>query len=279
MPISAIDYAPILKNLQTNKPLYQKIVTEFRNDYKGVKTDRRDIDTMLAMSYVCDSLKFAFGKDKDENTARKFLASDETFRQFVYRKYIRKGIFPLEKITGIKTDTTFSSFDERNNKPDIYPKFTPGDTFTTNTGVKIKFGEPEKDDYNLSNTLAFNIFIHSTCVMQEYGKDLWQCVLNGYMHPKDYGMLEEMSIAWNRQSSFSKFSHICDYEKKDAYYNILNNDPSKPIKTFVTDEKLLAEVEKNRKDHLMQKYAIDVEKRKLEKEKGFRFFFGFMHMR
>jgi len=104
-------------------------------------------------------------------------------------------------------------------------------------------------------------------------------VLNGYMHPKDYGMLEEMCISWNRDNAISRFAKICNYEKKDAYYNILGYNPRHSINTFVTDPALLEEVEKNRADHLMQKYSVDVQKHQLEKEKGFRFFFGFSYYR
>ena len=287
MPLSALGAAPILKDVQNNLPLYHKIGEQFLLRSKDFKTNIDEIDSLQLRSFADDSLKVAFGKSKNKDTtvAIKFVAGEEAFRQYVYGKYISKGVFPSEKITGIETDTAYVLFRQKYNKVDLYPKDEMAKMFA-NGGMKLSGGtvsiaaEADKTEYSLSNTLAFNIFIHSTCTIDKYGRDLWTCVLNGYLHPKDYGMLEEMCLCWNREGSpFFKYAPICNYEKKDAYYNILKPNPFRAVNVFVTDRQLLKKVEENRKEHFMQKYSVDVQKKELEKDKGFKFFFGFNDLR
>ncbi|MCW3124213.1 MAG: hypothetical protein JWQ38_3705 [Flavipsychrobacter sp.] len=275
MPITALDAAPMLRNVTGNKPLYNRIQQQFYTKSKLFKVDTVAIDSMQMMGFAADSFKREFEKSmlKNETLVASFTKEEETFRQYVYNKYISRGIFPLEKITGIRTDSTFDNFVLKYNKAELWPKDN-----TTGVPEGMTVTGLAKTEWLLSNTLGFNIFIHSTCTINEYGPSLWQCVLNGYMHPKDYGMLEEMCISWNRKGTFAKHARICDYEKKQAYYNILGYSPLKTINTF-TNEALLKAVEKNRADHFMQKYSVDVEKKRLEKEKGFKFFFGFGNTR
>ena len=154
------------------------------------------------------------------------------------------------------------------------------DALFAQQGMKVQVVDASREEYELSCSAPLNAFIHSTCVMQEYGQDLWQCVQNGYLHPKDYGLLVETAYAWNRSGNIAQYAHVCPQDTASYWFNIIrersiNGRPT----TFVTQYDLVKKVEENRLLHHMQSFAIDEQKRKIEKEKGMKLFFGFMETR
>jgi|GEM_PF-4649432 len=274
MPISALYAAPILLSIKNNNSLLLQINNNYSVERKKFSIDTAERDDLFYKSYVCDSLKVAFGKSGSRNfdIAKKQVEEEDKFRKFIAEKYLSKGIFPSEKLIGIPTDETSIQFREKYSLPDLYPKEDMLKIFSSN-GMTVTVKEGDRLECRLAPSAVLNIFIHSTCTIEEYGNLLWESVLNGYMHPKCYGMLEEMCITWNRTSDFSKFSKICNYNRKDAYYNILNYDRIRD-NVYVEDPELLKKVEANRAEHYMQKYSVDLKKKALEKAKGFKFFFG-----
>jgi hypothetical protein len=96
------------------------------------------------------------------------------------------------------------------------------------------------------------------------------------MQPSEYALLRETSILWN-QDSKNPWDD-CKLELNTAYYNIFGFDPYKKNQTYVDpkNKELILLVEQNRAAIHMQKWTIDNEKRKLQKELGIRFFYGFL---
>ena len=277
MPLSAYGASQVLKKTMDNVSIYQRVQTTWKNYGSSYAIDSAAADTIYKFAYENDSL--AHFRAGDTVKMRKKLALEEKIRQYINTRYLSRGIFPGDKILGINSDIRNEKFRAKYHIKDLNnPAQLSGSLLGKSMGVNVQALETIKEEYELWNNYGFNIFIHSTCAWQDYKDKLWPCVLNGYLSPRNYGFLEESSVAWNRTSTLHKLAKICDYPAKKAYYNILNHDPTNhvAVQTFTNDPELLKLVNENRKKIYMQKYEVDVQKRKLEAEKGFRFFFGFL---
>lgn len=86
---------------------------------------------------------------------------------------------------------------------------------------------------------------------------------------KDFCLLEE----WAAQSKGNpNYNYDCENIILPCYYNIY-------WKLMVTDPELVKKVEQHRKENHLQKWSVDQMKAKLQEEKGFQFFFGFLNLR
>jgi hypothetical protein len=92
----------------------------------------------------------------------------------------------------------------------------------------------------------------------------------------EYALLKETSILWN-QDSKNPWDD-CSLDLNTVYYNILGYDKFKKNQTYIDPKntELMLLVEQNRAAIHMQKWSVDNEKMKLQKELGIRFFFGFL---
>lgn len=277
MPYSAVIAAPILKSILQNKSLVARLEQIYENNSRNFTVNESDFDELAFKNFTIDSLQLSFAQSdlRDSCIAIEQLKKEDEIRKFVRDKYLKAGVFPSEKILGITQTNTYTNFRSKYNKVLPGAPLDSGKVGYLKDGTKVLIGNPRIVDYELSNASPLNFFIHSTCTIAEYQPYLWQSVLNGYLHPKYYGMLEEIGISWNRNSLYSRYAKICNYPVKDAYYNILGNELSTTrTNVFVNTPDLLVKVESNREAHYIQKYSVDVQKRNLEKEKGFKLFFG-----
>ncbi|MEO6831568.1 MAG: hypothetical protein ABI378_04685 [Chitinophagaceae bacterium] len=286
-PLSAIVAAPMFRDLsQKNPTLYQKLKESY-GQFKGtLQIDKSKQEEIFMMGYVNDSLHEA--QPKTEAVIHAFAEHEAAFRKFILDNYLNHGIFPSERILGIRTEEDVLQFYKEYRLSDPY---AAGRAFFSKLGkqemslsgvktAKITFTAPLEDkvEWSLFNQTALTPFIHYTCTWELYKELLWKAVLNGYLHPKEYGMLQEMSFSWNHERKLS--INECEYKRQDAYFNILGKDVFRPTRnTYVTDSASLVKVEENRAENLMQRFDIDQKKRGLEKSEGFLFFYGFSRMR
>lgn len=261
LPLSAVPSAPILRNIK-KFPIYQTIQINY-NKYKKNEVDFNVRENILKMCFEGDSIKLFMGTDT--NKVRAFYRSENKFRDYLNKNFLSKGTFPNEHLIGIATDSMYSNFLKRHLKKDIFNDVSP-------------FGQipedlKEKSEYDLVSKYALSVLIHSRCSFPKFKEKLWQAVLSGYMHPKEYGFLHETSITWNK-NTFNEWDK-CEAQKQKVYYNIQGFNPMDTEQTYVSSEKDIVIVEENRAKVFMQKFWVDKQKKKMETETGMRFFFGF----
>lgn len=267
LPLSSIRSAPILRNID-HSVLYPKIKALYARYNDLPKPDLALREEVLKKCYESDSIKMGMGRDQAKIQA--FYNSENAFRDYLFESCLSKGIFPNEHLVGIATDTMYQAFLKRNRKKDLYGAFYASGPFASATGSE----NDSKTDYELLSKYALSVLIHSKCAFWKYRKQLWQAVLNGYMQPKEYGLLHETSVAWN-QDGFNSWDN-CSISRQQVYYNILGYDPRRASQTFGESAEQLKTVEANRRAICMQKYSVDLQKKKLQAETGLWFFYDFL---
>ena len=178
-----------------------------------------------------------------------------------WSRYLEKGHFPSERMIGLYTEQGFSDFLKRYGLPPFQQTVPqiPG----------VVFGTPIPEDIDLWNKAAYVDILHSPCSWQQHRDALWAAVGNGYVHPKDYCAMEEWLV---RSRGNPNYLDSCEVVRQSCYYNIL-------FELRTDDPDLLKQVEKNRRDLHVQSYAVDQQKRDMEKQRGLVLFFGFMGWR
>lgn len=219
-------------------------------------------------SVLRDSVYLRF--HREQTFKRKINRSEELHRQYqrmekantaYFASQLDEGIFPSEQRIGLFTDEGFADFMKRHGLQPFEEPLPP-----QMAGMVLT---PIPEDYSLWNQAAFVSFLHYPCAFEMYKEGLWKAVENGYLHPKDYCILEE----WLATGiSNPMYLNDCRPEKKAQYYNI-----TPAFKT--TQPKELKQVEANRSERHLQKYSVDVLKKQREQEQGFVFFFGFFDYR
>lgn len=275
MPLTAYPAAKILRSTLQNEQLYAQVKAIYKKNSTKFVPDIAESDKLELLSYTNDSLKKLASIDKE--SALRFWAHEEKMRAYIEQQYIAKGTFPSEKMFGITSEATREDFKERWNKEPLFDKAQFEKDFKL-SGMSVNIADAPREEYSLRYTTGYNVFVHYTCTWKEYKDKLWRCVENGYLSPKEYGLLYETSVLWNRSSPTHKLNKMCDYEPEQAYFNILYKDPFKQQQTYTDSPELLPIVEANRAKYYIQKFSVDKELKKLGKEHGFKFFFGFMNM-
>lgn len=253
----------IFKSIFTNENLVKQLEHLYKKR-KVIKIDEALRDTIYKRYHLMELAKDSGAYDKSFD---KIFDEMELSNTNYYLSFLKKGQFPSEQMIGLFTDENYAAF---LSKYQLKARVSPfAQTAKTKGVAGISFGAPIPDDYPLWNSAAFVSFLHYPCAFERNKEIFWTAVLNGFVHPKDYGMLEEWVIKTNGNANFM---NDCQIQKSDYYYNI-NRELVK------TDDAALVQIERNRKEKLMQTYALDVIKKKMEQEKGFKFFFGFMKSR
>lgn len=271
-PLTAFHAASILDGISDGTPEYIRVVELYHQykDYKKVNQTEKDV--LYRKTYHEDSLAMFMGHNPD--LIKEHAVFEVEYRKFIMDNYLSKGVFPGERMIGVFTEDDYDAFLERNHLTNLFDMFAPKST--QGSAKQFTLGKGTPGDYMLINNTAYPPFVHYTCTFEKYSKELWAAVLNGYLHPKTYGMLQETSVAWNRNRDLSVDK--CDYPPKDCYYNIIPFNPTSQYNTFTSDAQFFPEIETNREHIYVQKYSVDKQKAKLEKEKGFKFFFGFLNL-
>lgn len=259
MPLSVVNASPFIRK-GLHAALMKEISLRYSEYYIEKKYDPILYDEIALMSYQSDSIKAFMGKDTSLINA--FNRSEHATRSFLLDRLLHQGIFPNQMLFGISSDAKYDAFYTKTGRPDIRNRLDP---FRSISPIPV--------EYNLYLERPDNIILHSRCFYTEH-KDLFiQAMLNGYMHPKAIGILEETAVLWHKNDHDPQ--EKCPAAPYKIGYNIYGYNPMSAQQIFTSTPSGIAQVEKNRKAIYMQKFSIDLEKRKLEKMEGFKFFFDF----
>ncbi len=256
MPFTSVDAAVIFrKNLTTAERTRIKAIYDLK--YKPKEVDSSAFAKICQYCYQSDSIKLVMGTDYLLN--QQFYMSENAARQYILKGFLNKGIYFNEHLIPITSDEQTSIFLKENNKPDPYVGYPP---------------MSNKSEWELRVACPFNILLHSHCFFQENKSLFLEAVKKGYLHPKEYAIMEETSIMWYKKDDNK--DEICEAPTAKVCYNILGFDPFKSINIYTRTEEGIAQVEENRKAIYMQRFSIDQQKKKLEADLGFAFFFDFI---
>ncbi len=256
MTIVCLEKAPIFRTINSNVVLLNQINKNYENR-KVKKVNNALKDSVYRRFHLMELAKDEWANDLNK---KKIYDDMELSNTNYYISFLEKGQFPSEQLIGIHTDENFADFLNRYNLKARNP-------FGGISGLSL--GKPIPEDYELWNSFAYVSFLHYPCAFERTKNLFWKAVQNGFLHPKDYAFLVEWSMS---SIGNSNYVNDCSIEKADSYFNIYSrmkrNEPE-----------MIVKVEENRKSRHIQKYSVDIQKKKLEREKGFAFFFRFMHHR
>lgn len=264
LPFTALKAAPIFSKIETTS-IYPEIITTFQNCKKPI-FDSKTRDEVYQRYFESDSIKFYMGRDPKKISA--FHDSENVFRAFLYTNFLSKGTFPNENMIGIASDSLYSDFLKRY-----------GHTNPWAAAEKAMFGmNPEAPmiENELLAKFSYSVLLHSHCSFPNYQKLLFAAVMNGYMQPIEFAILHETSIIWKKEDNPA---NQCEQLISNAYYNVMNYDPTRKLQTRVEDSDFerIKLVEQNRALIGMQKYSVDQLKYRAQKELGIDFFFDFLN--
>jgi hypothetical protein len=250
LPLSAVNASVIIRKANVGR-LHEQIVDLHASSFKPKKINVFMDDAIFLFGYASDSLKINHGVNAEfhdlENKARAFLVDS----------FLTRGVFPNERLSGISTNDRDNAFHVKHKKS------------------KLADDDLEQD-FELRLKCPFNIVLHSKCFYTAHRELFLNAMRNGYVHPKEIGIMEETAVMWNDKSDNPQDD--CAPPTYQPLYNILGYNPLKhPAKQiFNASEEALMVVERNRAQIHMQKYSVDVAKKEMEKSLGFKFFFDFI---
>jgi len=256
MPVTAVDASPMLRTKL--KPYSRiKISQIAKLHYKATEPDSTLYANICMCCYQSDSIKMVMNRDPIK--IQRFYASENAARIYILDSLLRKGIYANEHLIPISSLEETKKFYKTYNRPDPYQQFP---------------SSSDKSVYELRAICPFNILLHSHCFFQEHRELFFEMVKKGYLHPKEYGIMEETSIVWYEKDNNS--GEQCSQPQVKTCYNILGLDAMRSNNCYTSTKEGLETVEINRKAIYMQSFAIDEAKKRLEKDLGIVFFFDFI---
>lgn len=256
MPLKAVTASKFIQD-RYYPELYKQIAANFKRNYRKPKVDVELLDRICLMCYQSDSLKLKTGGDSPA-----FYASENETRTFLLESLLKRGVFANEHLLGITSSEMWSAFYQKYNLTDLYAE----------NGI----GSPQySEECELRLKCPMDILLHSNCFFQENKQLLFQAVQAGYLHPKDYGILEESSVLWYDESSTNP-TEKCKRPTEIVSYNIFETNPLGKVQVFDSTAEGVKRAEANRTRIFMQKYHVDRMKKSLEEKYGFAFFFDFV---
>ncbi|MES2513785.1 MAG: hypothetical protein V4580_06545 [Bacteroidota bacterium] len=257
LPLTAINVSPLIKQVNTNH-FQKRIQAMFEKEYKPKRIDQHIMDKICLMCYQSDSIKVNMGGRNDN-----FYKNENDTRSYILDSFLIRGKFPNEQLLGVTTNQMYLDFYKKFNRKDVYAGFSG----MTN--------DMPPDEFELRLKCPYNIILHSRCFYSEHKQLFYQAMLNGYIHPKEIGILEETAIIWHNDAETNP-AETCQKPAYKICYNIFGKDPRHAPQLFDSSEQGLKQVEENRKNIYMQKYSVDQQKKLLEKNTGIKFFFDFL---
>jgi hypothetical protein len=256
MPLKAVTASKFVQDRYYPK-LYKSVATTYKRHYRQPEIDSVLLGTICMMCYESDSLKLKVGGE-----SQAFYTSENETRAFLLESLLKKGVFANEHLLGITSNAMWTEFYKKFNRTDLYA----GDGLTN---------QQYSEECELRLKCPMNILIHSQCFFRENKQLLFKAVQAGYLHPKDYGILEEISVLWFKESTTNP-AEKCKRPTEIVPYNIFGFDPTRKIQTFDGSAEGIKRADANRMRIYMQKYNIDRLKKGLEEKYGFAFFFDFL---
>lgn len=258
MPLSSINSSPLIQS--ANKGDFKEHITSlYEQNFKEKLVDKAILDEICLRCYRSDSLKAYM--ENDPILVDEFNAFEHETRNYLLEQFLQFGKFPNQRLIGITKDETLERFHQEYNRPDLY---------------MLLYGVPgfHGEEQSLRTKCPYNIILHSRCFFREHKELFIQAMKNGYLHPMDIAILEEHAIVWNESGEDKR--EICPEAAVRLCYNVYTPNPIAPHKTTYSEkEEDLKQVEENRASIYMQKFSVDLQKKRLEEAYGFKFFFDF----
>lgn len=256
MPLKAVTASKFIQDRYYPK-LYKSIAVNYANNYSAPKIDSALLGQICLMCYQSDSLKLKVGGE-----SQAFYKNENETRTFLLENLLKKRVFANEHLLGITSNAMWTQFYRKFNRTDLYA----GDGLTN----------PQySEECELRLKCPMNIVLHSQCFFQENKALLFKAVQTGYLHPKDYGILEETSVLWFKESTTNP-AEKCKRPTQLISYNIFGTDPTRKVQVFDGTAEGFQRADANRAKIYMQKFTIDRMKKELEEKYGFAFFFDFV---
>ncbi|HNB81162.1 MAG TPA: hypothetical protein PLP14_03630 [Chitinophagaceae bacterium] len=258
MPLKAMEQNPMFVKLLQDQNWLQRL-TKIKANCQPFRYNQQIRDSVYQRFYDEQVIK------RKSDTRAFFNIAHNNCQYFA--QWLKKGVFPSEQMIGLYTDEGFADFREHYHLPD-YENHSASAAVLKSASPGISFTEIPYD-YALWNQAAFISFLHDPCSFQQYKSEWWKAVEQGYIHPKDFALMEE----WLAKSvSNPNYQHDCTVPVQEAYYNIT-------YELRVKDEELLKQVEDKRKKAYLQSFKIDQMKREFRQVHKLNLFFGFLDLR
>jgi hypothetical protein len=255
----------ILKNTPLFNSIPEKLSSLISSKFKTYNANQNFNlslrDSVFNLYYIEHKMKMEMGNN--ENKIRQHDSFEIVFRKIIKDNYLKKGIFPSEQLIGCFEESQFDEFISRK-------KLTSFQTNIAPSGMVITGMIP--DDVSLCNYKALIPFLHYRCSTLEFKDLLWQTVLNGSLHPKDFALLLE----GNTKGEFCGNKKIDENCKKSLGLNfgIISENPFEKNET--PD---ILKINELRELYLLQSVEVDEIKHTFETKFGMRLFFGFLSLR
>lgn len=256
MPLKSVTASKFIQD-RYYPELYKSIAENFKRNYKEPRVNKELLGQICLMCYQSDSLKLKTGGE-----SQAFYKNENETRTFLLENLLKKGIFANEHLLGITTNEMWKEFYQKYNRKDLYE--------TNGMG-----GQQYSEECELRLKCPMNILLHSQCFFQENKRLLFKAVQTGYLHPKDYGILEEASVLWFKEETKNP-EEKCKRPAEIVSYNIFGIDPTSKVQVQDLSEQGVKRSEANRARIYMQKFSVDRKKKELEEKYGFAFFFDFV---
>jgi hypothetical protein len=233
--------------------LYKGILATYKRTYVKPRIDSVLLGEICMMCYRSDSLKLKTG-----GRSQDFYNSENESRGYIQEYLLSKGIFANEHLLGITTNEMWEDFYRKYNRKDLYGP--SNGNYSEECELRLK--------------CPMNILLHSQCFFQENKAALFKAMENGYLHPKDYAILEETSVLWFKDETGND-KETCKRPEQIISYNIYATDPTRIVQTYDASPEGMKRAESNRRKIHLQKFSVDQRKKELEGKYGFAFFFDF----
>ncbi len=256
MPLKAVTASKLIQD-KYYPQLYKKVARVYQQYGRQQKVDSVLLGKICMMCYQSDSLKLKVGGE-----SQAFYKNENETRAFLLENLLKKGVFANEHLLGITSNAMWTEFYKKYNRKDLY---------AGNGLTNAQYSE----ECELRLKCPMNILLHSQCFFQENKKLLFKAVQSGYLHPKDYGILEEASVLWFKESTTNP-AEKCGRPVEIISYNIFGTDPKSKVQVYDATAEGVKRADANRTKIYMQKFTIDKQKKELEEKYGFAFFFDFL---
>jgi hypothetical protein len=300
MPNTCFFKSPAFRTIPTSNPdLIRQIDIYFAKAPKKKQSSRHQ--ELKDWAWLQDSLHDDSGRDAEDPKAIRFDVYEEKYRQYILQHFLSKGIFPSEKIVGLQMEGEphfEGAFEKKMKAGNVQlvggvgadgkmtmdfvadsiaplPKarnYFPKSIFDIDTSLQY-------DEWSLITFNCYAPYVHHTYSFKQYQKELWQCVLGGTLHPKDYAMIEEANV-YACFSADDRFNRACKYEKEKIYYYALGDRQySDSINTLMKTEPGAKILEQNRAEKFIRKYKTEEAMKKFEIRYNVSLFHGFLYNR
>ncbi len=243
-------YAPILRDILSNQYYKDKLFLLEKNSSKQIY-DHGLKDSINRRFYEEQTLK------RVQDGEKQFYQKEANNIDY-FGEHIKEGKFPSDQLIGLFRQKEFEQFLLDNHLPHYHSDFEKQIANSPST---------QQDDEMIGNYQAIFSFLHYPCGFIKYKEEIWKSVLNGYLQPKVFCLLEEWTVGYKARM---ESENLCSISEGSTIYLIWK-------KQNASTEQDFSKIEANRKRMYVQELKVDNAKKNLEKQTGIKFFYGFLN--